>query len=205
MQNLIELYGAQTGNCFRASIALAEAGIPFTPRPVNLRAGAHLEPAYLALNPAGKVPTLIDHNFAPPLVIHQSNAIMQFADAQAPGRLAPVGNGPDRFRVLDRYFFFVTDVIAHSHAAFFLKRVGLREAAAPLDYRALEHLMMAEDFLTADFIAGSEFSMADISAFTLAATLQQQLPRDKLPRLMQWFERIQSRPGVQAGMHAFDS
>lgn len=204
MQDLIELYGAQTGNCFRAAIALIEADIPFTVRHVDLRAGAHFEPSFMALNPAGKVPTLVDHNYTQPLVINQSNAIIQYADIKAPGRLSPAEQGPERFRVFDRYFFFVTDVIANSHAAFFLKRVGLREAAAPLEYRAVEHLSLAEDFLTGPYMAGEEFSMADISAFTLAATVQELLPWDKLPKLQQWFDNIQARPGIQAGLKAFD-
>lgn len=204
MHDMIELYGAQTGNCFRAAIALIEAGIPFTVQHVDLRAGAHMQPPFTALNPAGKVPTLVDHNFTPSLVINQSNAIIQYADAKAPGMLSPMETGPDRFRVLDRYFFFVTDVIANSHAAFFLRRVGLSDAAAPLDYRVVQHLLLAEDFLTEDYMAGGSFSMADISAFTLAATIEDRLPWDKLPKLQQWFERMRARPSIQAGMSAFE-
>jgi GST-like protein len=204
MQDLIELYGAQTGNCFRAAIALAEAAIPFEVRHVDLRAGAHYDPSFLALNSVGKVPTLVDHTFSPPLVINQSNAIIQYADIKAPGRLSPAQQGPERFRVFDRYFFFVTDVIANNHAAFFLKRVGLPDAAVPLDYRVVEHLSLAESFLIGHYMAGDTFSMADISAFTLTATIHDQLPWDKLPRLKRWFDRIATRPGVQAGMTAFD-
>jgi glutathione S-transferase len=73
---------------------LIEAAIPFTVRHIDLSAGAHMQPPFIAINPAGKVPTLIDHNFKPSLVIHQSNAIIQYADAMAPGTLAPSGIGP---------------------------------------------------------------------------------------------------------------
>ncbi|MFJ5295576.1 glutathione S-transferase family protein [Pseudomonas sp. NPDC088368] len=204
MHDMIELYGAQTGNCFRAAIALIEADIPFTVRHVDLRAGAHMQQPFMALNPAGKVPTLVDHNCTPSLVINQSNAIIQYADAKAPGTLAPSEIGPGRFRVFDRYFFFVTDVIATSHAAFFLKRVGLRDAAAPLDHRVVEQLLLAENFLTEAYMAGGAFSMADISAFTLAATIEDRLPWDKLPKLQQWFERMRARPSIEAGMRAFE-
>lgn len=205
MQNLIELYGAQTGNCLRAAIALIEADIPFTVRHVDLRAGAHMTPTFKVLNPAGKVPTLVDHSFTPPLVIHQSNAIVQYADAKAPGKLSPSEIGPDRFRMFDRYFFFVTDVIATSHAAFFLQRVGLRDAAVPLDYRVVEHLLLAEDFLTDAYMGGGKFSMVDISAFTLVASVEDRLPWDKLPKLQQWFDHVGERPSVQAGLRVFDT
>ncbi|WP_213939195.1 glutathione S-transferase family protein [Pseudomonas sp. dw_612] len=205
MPQMIELYGAPTGNCLRAAIALAEAGIPFVVRPVNLREGKHSEPDFLALNPAGKVPTLVDHHFTPALVINQSNAIMLYVDAKVPGLLAPAVQGPERFKVLDRYFFFVTDVIAVSHAAFFLKKIGQGEAAAPLDQRVIENLLLAEGFLTCEYMAGETFTLADISAFTLASSVTDRIPWEKVPRLKAWFERVHARPGVQSGLHAFDA
>lgn len=93
MNAVIELYGAQTGNSLRAAIALEEAGVPYTARLLNLRALEHRDPAYLALNPAGKVPTLVDNTSVPARIINQSNAIIQFADTSAPGRLAPAQLG----------------------------------------------------------------------------------------------------------------
>lgn len=203
MPESIELYGAQTGNSLRAAIALAEVGIAFTVKPVDLRAGAQYQPEFLAVNPAGKVPALVDHNFTPALVITQSNAIILYADQQAPGHLAPSQPGPARMRVLERFFYFVTDVIATSHAAFFLRQTGHKEVAAPLEYRALEHLMFAEDFLSDGFMAGDTFSMADISAFTYVASVHNRLPWDKLPQMTRWFDMIEARPGVQQGMRAF--
>ncbi|MFJ3483060.1 glutathione S-transferase family protein [Pseudomonas sp. NPDC090202] len=203
MSDPIELYGAQTGNSLRAAVALSEAGIPYRAVCIDLRAGAHRQPPFLDLNPAGKVPTLVDRSVSPTLIINQSNAIMQYADAKAPGRLAPQASGPERFRVFDRYFHFVTDVIAVSHAGFFLRQQGLRDMARPLDQRAVELLIAAERFLEDDYMAGSQFSMADISAFTYAASVHERLPWDTLPRLAQWFERIAERPAVQAGMLAF--
>jgi hypothetical protein len=41
-----------------------------------------------------------------------------------------------RDKVFDRYFYFVTDVIAPGHAAFFLRKTGLGDAAAVIDLRA---------------------------------------------------------------------
>jgi GST-like protein len=41
MKTTLELYGAQTGNCIRAAIALEEAGLSYTPKLVDLSSGAH--------------------------------------------------------------------------------------------------------------------------------------------------------------------
>ncbi|MGN8123577.1 glutathione S-transferase family protein [Pseudomonas sp. 22082] len=205
MSEVRELYGASTGNSLRAAIALAEAGIEFTPRCLDLLSGDQRAPEYLALNPLGKAPTFVDHSVSPTLVINQSNAIIQFADEQAPGRLSPQGPSAQRYRVYDRFYFFVTDVIAPSHAAFFLRQIGQQDASAPLNRRALEHLMTADAFLEGGYIAGDAFSMADISAFTFARSVRDQIDWEKLPRMARWLALIEARPAVKLGMQAFES
>ena len=203
MNDQIELYGANTGNSLRAAIALEEAGIAYTACRLDLYAQEHRGSAFLALNPAGKVPTLVDHGTTPALVINQSNAIIQYADAKAPGRLAPAQPGPARIRVIDRYFFFVTDVIGPSHAAFFLHQAGQDKAAAIIDLRVIEQLTYAESFLTAGFMAGEQFSMADISAFTIATAFRDRLEWKELPQLSRWFDSVEARPAVQRGLDVF--
>ncbi|WP_434560769.1 glutathione S-transferase family protein [Pseudomonas sp. R1-6] len=205
MSETRELYGASTGNSIRAAIALAEASIEFTPRCLDLRSGDQRAPEYLALNPLGKVPTFADHSVSPALVINQSNAIIQYADEQAPGRLSPERPSAQRYRVYDRFYFFVTDVIAPSHSAFFLRQTGQQDASAPLDRRALEHLLMAEAFLEGEYMAGDFFSMADISAFTFARSVHGQVDWEKLPRMTRWLALIETRPAVRLGLQAFES
>ena len=60
----IELYGMRTGNCFRAAMALEEAGIPYLARWYDPRHPGGGEASYLRMNPTGKVPTLVDHGAA---------------------------------------------------------------------------------------------------------------------------------------------
>ena len=203
MTQQIELYGAMTGNSLRAAISLEEAGIPYVPRRVDLQAGAQRESPYLSLNPAGKVPTLVDHSSEPALILNQSNAIIQYADEKSPGRLSPMDDFNGRLHTLDRYFFFVTDVIAPSHAAFFLRNHGEHKAGEVIDYQVRRQVAEMELFLTEDFMAGEQFSMADISAFTLINSIKNQLDWTAFPRLARWFELIQNRPGVKAGLKAF--
>lgn len=200
----IKLYGAKTGNSLRAAIALEEAGIPYVPMRLDLHAGAQRESTYLTLNPTAKVPTLVDHGSVPALILNQSNAIIQYADLKRPGRLSPVDDLNGRLRALDRYFFFVTDVIAPSHAAFFLRQHSKHVASDVIDGQVQRQVAYSESFLTDDFMAGTQFSMADISAFTLINSIETQLDWTALARLKRWFESIQNRPAVQAGLRAFD-
>ena len=57
---MIELYSARTGNGLRAAIVLAESGLPYTVHLVDLRGGEHKRDDYLALNPTGRIPMLVE-------------------------------------------------------------------------------------------------------------------------------------------------
>lgn len=202
----VTLYGAKTGNCLRVSIALEEALIPYSVVKLNLEAGEHLLPEYIELNPLAKVPTLID-TFGPNgrHVISQSNAIMLYIAEKAPGRLLPYNRGLQRSQAIERFFFFITDVIAPSHAAFHLTQATDGQNAKVLEARAVSALCFAERFVSqSNFIAGDKFSLADIAGFTIASAMEPMLPWDTLPNLKRWFSGIARREGVARGLRAFD-
>lgn len=205
MNTTLELYGAQTGNSIRAAIALEEAGLSYTPKRVDLSNGAQRRAEHLALNPLGKVPVLVEREEdREPFVLTQSNAIILYAAGKAAGRLLPE-NDRDRAIVLERFFFFVTDVIAVSHAGFSLRGSISQDGEKILMDRALTTLETAERYKgNNEFIAGKTFSAADIAAFTITRSLKSDLPWPKLPNLRRWFERIEDRPAVRRGLQVFD-
>lgn len=198
------LWGSRTGNCLRAAIGLCEAEIPFTIRPVALTHGEHRSEPFLKLNPSGKVPVLtgveLDGITAS---LTQSNAILFYADQVRPGRLSPTG-GLARARAVERFFYFVTDVIGLNGAAFALQR--RREAAASqiLIEASVEAIVRAERFLEeGPFMGGESFSLADIVAFTIIKASANHLPWPELPLLEAWLDRIGQRPGVRRGWTMF--
>ena len=84
---MIELYHANTSTCSqKVRLCLAEKGLAFVSRHVNLRQNENLSPEYLALNPNGVVPTLVhDRN-----VILDSSVICEYLDEVFPEpRLGP--------------------------------------------------------------------------------------------------------------------
>ena len=206
MPSPIELHGAQTGNCLRVSVAFEEAGIPYVVRRLDMRSGEHRGAGHLALNPAGKVPTIIDRSRPDrPLVLSQSNAIIFHAVALAPGRLIAEAEGAERALTLERFFYFITDVVAVSHASFAMRAEDLGPARAFLDARAATALAFAERFVAASpFMAGDHFTMADIAALTIALSLKSQLDWTALPNLDRWLDAVTARPAVQRGLAAFD-
>ena len=103
MKTTLELYGAQTGNCIRAAIALEEAGLSYTPKLVDLSNGAHQGIDHLALNPLGKLPVLVEkQDGREPFILTQSNAIIMYAAGKESDRLLPE-NDRDRAIVLERF------------------------------------------------------------------------------------------------------
>ena len=205
MRTILELYGAQTGNCISAAIALEEASLSYTPRIVDLSSDVHKGVDHLALNPAGKVPVLVEkEEDREPFILNLSNAIILYAAGKAAGRLLPE-NDRDRAIVLERFFFFVTDVIAVNYAAFSLRGSNAQEGQTILEDRTLATLETAERYVGHDeFMAGKTFSAADIAGFTITQSVKSDLPWPKLPNLWRWFERIEGRPSVTRGLQAFN-
>src|SRR6059058_3861267 len=79
-------FGRLSGNSTRSAFALCEAGVPYTPHPVGTPTSENRQPAYLALNPMGKVPALIDGEVR----LWESNAINLYVAEQHPeARLVP--------------------------------------------------------------------------------------------------------------------
>ena len=57
---MIELYTSPTPNGYKISVALEELEIPYNVHVVNLQAGDQKKPAFLAMNPNGRIPLIVD-------------------------------------------------------------------------------------------------------------------------------------------------
>lgn len=201
----LELCGAKTGNCIRAALGLAEAGLPYRVRRVDLRNGEHRSAEFKTLNPAGKVPVLLIHEGSGNVrALTQSSAILFYADELAPGRLLPPKGDESRIRALEAFFFFTSDVIALNGAAFTLSQ-DHPPASQDLMERATAALSISERFLSeSGFMGGAVFTMADIVAFTITSAMSTHLPWQLLPRLARWHESISRRSSVAKTMTIFD-
>jgi hypothetical protein len=83
--SMLELYHAHRSTCSqKVRICLAELGLEFRSRPINLIAGEQLTPAYLAVNPNGVVPALMHDGAA----ILESSVICEYLSAIPLRRLA---------------------------------------------------------------------------------------------------------------------
>jgi GST-like protein len=111
-----------------------------------------------------------------------------------------------RARVFERFFYFVTDVIAPSHAGFYLRSQNEPRAVNLLTERSLTAIENAERFLSVGlFMAGDSFSIADIAALTIVGAMKDELPWNRLSALERWFSMVQERPAIKRGAAAFNA
>lgn len=84
---MIDLYTAATPNGWKASVALEEMGLEYTAHTVNLMKGEQKTPEFLAMNPNGRIPVIVDRE-ADGHVVFESGAIMIYL-AEKTGMFLP--------------------------------------------------------------------------------------------------------------------
>jgi glutathione S-transferase len=193
-------YGLQSGNSARALFGLLEAGAAFTPRLVDPKAQANRTADYLAINPMGKIPALVDGSFR----LWESNAINWYAAETHPGsRLLPAS--PQGRASVQRWLSFQAGHVTPACGQVYRTtnaRVqaywGLRPdpAAAEAGRRELaRYLPVLEGALDGrDWLEG-EFSIADIAYLPhLTYLIEGGFELAPYPRLAAWLDRLAARP-----------
>jgi len=198
---MIELFTAPTPNGWKVSIALEELGLRYTVRPVDLMALEQRQEWYLALNPNGKIPTIVDHG-NDDFVVFESGAILIYL-AEKTGQLMP-RDEKGRSRVIQWLMFQMAGVGPMMGQA----NVFYRYAPEKIEYairryqRECRRLFEVLDrqLRGRDFLAG-EYSIADIANWSWVHTYPWSgVDITGLDNLARWIEAIAARPAVQRGI-----
>ena len=198
---MIDVYAFATPNSVKVPIALEEMGFDYTLHSVDIRNGGQKDPAFIALNPNGKVPVLIDHDAAGgPLLLSESAAILIYL-AEKTGKLLPA-SGASRARVFEQLFFHGTAMgPAFGNAGFFQKF-----APEPIPLAIDRFLGEANRVIgvldallaTQRFVAGEELSIADVANFGWLWKREfVGINFDATPNLARWFAELDARPAFQ--------
>ena len=99
---MIDLYTAATPNGWKASVALEEMGLTYSVVPVNLLKGEQKTPSFLAKNPNGRIPVIVDKS-EDDHVVFESGAIMIYL-AEKTGMFLP-SDAKGRSKVLQWLMF----------------------------------------------------------------------------------------------------
>jgi GST-like protein len=204
---MIELYSANTPNGIKVAIALEELGLSYRLIKLDLARGEQKQPAFLEINPNGRIPAIVDAQGPGglPLSVFESGAILLYLAEKAPGLLPldPV----ERLRALEYLFFQVGGIgPIFGQAGWFL-----RSAAQPMPL-AIERFCSEALRLTGvletrlqqqPWLAGSSYSIADIMNFSwLRSAEYAGVDLSRFPAVTAWLQRIAARPAVQRGLAA---
>lgn len=190
----MQLYEFAFTRSIRARWTLQELGVDFEAISVNLFAGEALRPEFLLLNPAAKLPVLVDGDF----VLTESVAIVLYL-AEKYGKFLP-GGARGRAEVNKWLLFTVTELEQP------LWRIAKNEFLYPEEQRLAADIPLAgEDFhrmadVAEKHMRGRTFAVGDsatVADFVLAYTLdwadEVQL-LDRYPQLTAYMERMYARP-----------
>ncbi|HEY5794237.1 MAG TPA: glutathione S-transferase family protein [Bosea sp. (in: a-proteobacteria)] len=178
---MLTLYFAPGASSMAPHIALQEIGVEFASKPVSFSRQEHRSPAYLALNPEGKVPTLLVEDR--PLT--EVAAILFYLATRFPeARLLPAGDSEAQAHVLSWMSFIASTL----HPA---RRQGL-------DHARRIYALADRRLGGCNWAVGS-YSIADIHLFRLFWRFRNSfaLAADEMPSLCWHHDRMMERPAVR--------
>lgn len=195
---MITFYTAPTPNCYKVSIALEELGLPYEVVRLDLKALDQKQPDFLAINPNGRVPAIVDDGFP----VFESGAIL-WRLAEKAGRLLPDG-ADARSQALQWLMHQMSGVGPMQGQANVFFRYFPEQIPAAISryqnetlrlYGVLEARLAERDYILADY------SIVDIAFFPWVRDWAWAgLDIEPFPRLAAWIDRIAARPAVQRGM-----
>ena len=201
---MLNVYAFATPNSVKIPIALEELGLDYTLHGLNIRKGEHKHPQFLALNPNGKVPFLLDSDAAGgPLILTESAAILIYL-AETTGKLLPA-SGAARARVFEQLFFHASGLgPAFGNAGYFQKLAPepLAHAIDRFKNEGTRILSVLEQILAkTPYIAGDNLTIADIAHFGWFWRREfAGFDFAQTPNLARWYEALESRPAFQRGI-----
>ncbi|HLG83487.1 MAG TPA: glutathione S-transferase family protein [Bradyrhizobium sp.] len=197
---MIEVHAFATPNSAKVAIALEEMGLAYVLKPVNVRQGEQKDAAFVALNPNGKVPVLVDDVDGERFVLTESAAILVYL-AEKTGKLLPESRAA-RARVFEQLFFHASALSpAFGNAGFFKRSSPQPQPVAEARFTSeAERILDLLDARLANqaFVAGDDFTIADIAHFGWLWRRQfPGLTLDQRPNLSRWYDDVAARPAVQ--------
>ena len=196
-----------------AHLVLEEIGAPFTLKQVDRAKGAHKLPEYLAMNPNGLIPVLVDDGdgredgTGAPLVLYETAAIcMHLADTHPEAGLLPSLGTNERALAYQWLAWCTNTFHAWLIVYFYPERWADDAAGAAIVRRHAETKIGAmldqlDDELArhgGPWLLGASYGVADAYAFVLCRwTRGLGRPARALPHLKPWLDRMLARPAVQ--------
>ncbi|KRA96559.1 glutathione S-transferase [Devosia sp. Root685] len=207
----LQLYSWPTPNGVKVSIMLEETGLPYEAHAIQIGKNETWTPEFLALNPNGKIPAIIDPNGpgGKPLALFESGAILLYL-AEKTGKFLPQDPAL-RYETIQWVFFQMAAIgPMFGQVGFFHKFAGREfEDKRPLERYSAESRrlldVLEKRLETRDWIM-DDYSIADIATLGWVRNLigfygaGDLVAYHTLKNVPAWLERGLARPAVQRGL-----
>jgi GSH-dependent disulfide-bond oxidoreductase len=202
---MIEVYSWATPNGHKVHIMLEECGLPYRVHPVDIGAGQQFEPDFLAISPNNKIPAIVDSDGpdGQPMSLFESGAILLYLAGKT-GRFLPASTR-GRYEVMQWLMFQMGGVgpmlgQAHHFRIYAPEKIDYAVDRYTNEAKRL-YGVMDKQLAKQKYIAGSEYSIADIAIFPwLRSWKNQGIDWNDYPHLKGWFDESSARPAVQRGV-----
>ena len=195
---MIRYYFNLSPNPSKVALFLEETGLPYEPLPVDTRRGQQFDPAFLALNPNGKVPVIQDGE----VTVFDSNAILLYLGEKT-GRFMPEEGPAMRGKLLSWLMFVATGVGPYSGQAVHFKHAapkGLDYAHNRYQYEAHRHYKILDDHLAKSrYMVGDSYTIVDMAFWGWARMAPFVLGEEgyaKYPNVKRLVDEISARPAA---------
>ena len=197
---MIDFYYNSGPNPMKVALCLEEMGLPYTPKPLDMLKGEQFGADFLAINPNGKLPAIVDGQVR----VFDSNAILLYL-AEKTGRFLPAATPVARGELLSWLMFVATGVGPYSGQSVHFRLF----APEPKDYAVNRYMREVErhyailDARLADrrYILGETYTIVDMALWGWARMLPRVLGDDAyepVPNVKRLFDEISARPAAKA-------
>ncbi|MCW8329947.1 glutathione S-transferase N-terminal domain-containing protein [Photobacterium sp. SDRW27] len=199
---MIELYTAATPNGHKISIALEEMGLEYQVHELDLMAADQKQPEFIAINPNGRIPAIIDtdnDNFA----VFESGAILLYL-AEKTGKFIPTD--PNKRSKAIQWLMFqmggVGPMMGQANVFYRYFPENIPSAIERYQHEGRRLFEVMDNQLAKHpYLAGDEYTIADMAAWPWVRIHDWSgIDTEGLTHLQRWLNELAERPACQKGI-----
>lgn len=213
MSQPIQLYSLATPNGQKVGIALEEMGLPYETHTIDIRKGEQHQSEFLALNPNGKIPAIVDPEGpdGETLTLFESGAILEYL-ASKTNQFLP-GAGVARYETLQWLYFQMAQVgPMFGQFGHFFALAGKDNCDHPYPVERYQGmvthtLQVLEGRLAqVEYVGGDEYTIADMATLPWVLGLErfyrasETLELTQYKAVQRWVDQCTARPAVVRGL-----
>ena len=202
---MIDVYSWPTPNGHKVHIMLEECRLPYAVHAVDIGAGEQFKPGFLAISPNNRIPAIVDPDGpdGKPISLFESGAILLYLAGKT-GRFLPRSTR-GKYQVLEWLMWQMGGfgpMLGQTHHFRIYAPEKIDYAISRYSREAARlYGVLNRQLARSEFIAGREYSIADMAIFPWTRSHQNQgIDLGEFSHVARWIDQLKSRPAVQRGL-----